>query len=78
MHRFIEPMTDFGFKKIFASPENSTILINLLNTLLDRKDDDCIEDIEYLSPEKLGRSRDDRVAIFDLYCRSHRGEYFIV
>lgn len=76
--RYIEPMTDFGFKKIFAEPENSDILIDLLNTLLGYSGDEMIKDIQYLSPEIMGKSENDRRVYFDLYCQSQKGEYFIV
>ncbi len=76
--RFIEPLTDFGFKKLFADPENSDILIDLLNAILDNQGADRIEEIEYLPTEHLGDGEKDRKAVFDLYCRSQAGEYFIV
>jgi predicted transposase/invertase (TIGR01784 family) len=34
MPRFINPKTDFAFKKIFGSPQSQTILISFLNALL--------------------------------------------
>ncbi len=37
-----------------------------------------IQDLTYLSSEKLGFGGDDRRAIFDLYCTSTSGERFIV
>ncbi len=76
--RFIEPLTDFGFKKLFADPQNVEILIDLLNTILHNEGTDCIEDIDYLSTEHLGDGEEDRKAFFDLYCRSKAGDYFIV
>ncbi|MEN9611964.1 MAG: hypothetical protein RLZZ628_2778 [Bacteroidota bacterium] len=32
--KFINPFTDFGFKKIFGTEENKDLLIHFLNTLL--------------------------------------------
>ncbi|WP_293338893.1 PD-(D/E)XK nuclease family transposase, partial [Microcoleus sp. CAWBG58] len=31
---FINPKTDFGFKKIFASPQHKEVLISFLNAML--------------------------------------------
>ncbi len=78
MGRYIEPMTDFGFKKLFVEAENKEILIDMLNAFLGYSGDDCIESVEVLTSEALGKSMRDRRAIFDLYCRSLRGEYFVV
>ncbi|SEH05627.1 Rpn family recombination-promoting nuclease/putative transposase [Candidatus Venteria ishoeyi] len=75
--KYICPFTDFGFKKLFGSEPNKDILIDFLNELL-KKDTGEIIDLNYLSAEQLGRSIDDRKAIFDIYCESSRGEKFIV
>ena len=73
--RYINPLTDFGFKKLFGTELNKVLLIDFLNQILpDRK----IMDLTYMSNEKLGRSEIDRKAIFDLYCTGDNGERFIV
>ena len=75
--KYISPFTDFGFKKLFGTDPNKDILIDFLNELL-RKDEGEIKDINYLSKEQLGRTIDDRKAIFDIYCENNKGEKFIV
>lgn len=75
--RYINPFTDFGFKKLFGSEPNKDILIDFLNVLI-RKDEGVIKDITFLSKEQLGRTIDDRKAIFDIYCESKKGDKFIV
>ncbi len=75
--RYINPFTDFGFKKLFGTEPNKDLLIDFLNELL-RNDEDEIKDITYLSNEQLGRAFDDRKAIFDIYCENAKGEKFIV
>ncbi|MEZ4963272.1 MAG: Rpn family recombination-promoting nuclease/putative transposase [Saprospiraceae bacterium] len=73
--RYINPLTDFGFKKLFGTEPNKVLLIDFLNQVLpDRK----IKDLTYASNEKMGRSEMDRKAIFDLYCTGVDGEKFIV
>jgi predicted transposase/invertase (TIGR01784 family) len=37
-----------------------------------------IKEVKYLNSEKLGRSEDDRRAVFDIYCETEIGETFIV
>ena len=74
---FLNPFTDFGFKKLFGTEPNKDLLLDFLNELF-RKDEGEIRDITFLSKEQLGRTIDDRKAIFDLYCESERGDKFIV
>ncbi|TAG00225.1 MAG: Rpn family recombination-promoting nuclease/putative transposase [Cytophagia bacterium] len=75
---FINPYTDFGFKKIFGEEINKDILIDFLNTLLDLKDEKCIKNIQYLKNEHLGKYETDRKAIVDIYCETENNEKFIV
>ena len=74
--RFINPFTDFGFKKLFGEESNKELLIDFLNELLYGKQH--ITDITYLKNEQLPNSPLDRRAIFDLYCLNDKGERFIV
>jgi len=46
---FINPKTDFGFKKIFASPQSKDILISFLNAML-YDAQPIIEDLEIIDP----------------------------
>ncbi|HEX2958145.1 MAG TPA: Rpn family recombination-promoting nuclease/putative transposase [Chitinispirillaceae bacterium] len=74
--RYINPFTDFGFKRLFGEEPNKEILIDFLNSLLKGKEQ--IKDLTYGNNEHLGRSHADRKAIFDLYCENDKGEKFIV
>jgi predicted transposase/invertase (TIGR01784 family) len=74
--KFINPFTDFGFKKIFGSEPNKDLLIDFLNELLKTKEK--IKHLTYKKTEHLGTSDADRKAIFDLYCENEKGEKFIV
>ncbi|GAB4124556.1 MAG: Rpn family recombination-promoting nuclease/putative transposase [Raineya sp.] len=74
--RYINPFTDFGFKKIFGSEENKDILIDFLETLLPEKGK--IKKLKFLKTEHLGNTQEDRKAVFDLYCENDRKEKFIV
>ena len=75
--RYINPCTDFGFKKLFGTPMNKDLLISFLNALLgDEKQE--IEDVQYLNSEHLGDGYGDRRAVFDVYCLAKDGSRFIV
>ncbi|MDR3267018.1 MAG: Rpn family recombination-promoting nuclease/putative transposase [Tannerella sp.] len=74
--RYINPHTDFGFKKLFGTESNIDVLKELLPVLL-RKDVN-IKSLQYLNPEQLGRSASDRNAVYDIYCKTDGGEKFIV
>lgn len=75
--KYINPFTDFGFKKLFGEESNKDLLLDFLNELL-RDHEGVITDLTYLKNEHLGAGDMDRKAIFDLYCENERGEKFIV
>ena len=75
--RYIDPFTDFGFKKLFGEECNKDLLLDFLNELL-LKNEGKIINLTYLKSEQLGRSEEDRRAIFDLHCENEKGEKFIV
>lgn len=74
---FINPFTDFGFKKIFGEEPNKDLLIDFLNELL-REHNVAINQLTYKKTEHLGKSDMDRNVVFDLYCENEKGEKFIV
>jgi predicted transposase/invertase (TIGR01784 family) len=74
--KYINPFTDFGFKKLFGTEPNKDLLINFLNQVLPPIHQ--IQDLTYLNNEHLGNAELDRKAVFDLYCVSNSGERFIV
>ena len=73
--RYINPYTDFGFKKLFGSAINKDLLISFLNALLEGKEE--IKDVTYLNVEQLGCQEMDRKAVFDVYCQNKQGERFL-
>jgi len=74
---YLNPFTDFGFKKLFGEEYNKDLLIDFLNQLL-KKEQGRIKNLTYLKNEHLGRSEADRRAVYDLYCENEQGEKFIV
>jgi len=74
--KYLNPFTDFGFKKIFGEEANKPLLIDFLNALL--QNEDKIVDLAFKNNEQLGQTEIDRKAIYDIYCENEKGEKFIV
>ncbi|MFT3949301.1 MAG: Rpn family recombination-promoting nuclease/putative transposase [Agriterribacter sp.] len=74
--RFIDPLTDFGFKRIFGSEPNKDLLIAFLNELF--KGRKVIKDLVYNPQENNGPAQYYRKTIFDLTCTGADGETFII
>ncbi len=75
--RFLDPLTDFGFKKLFKGEARKPALIDFLNAILSPYDEHIV-DICYDDPEHLGDTKDDRSAVCDLVCVSDTGTTFLV
>ncbi|MGJ7029870.1 Rpn family recombination-promoting nuclease/putative transposase [Niabella hirudinis] len=74
--RFIDPLTDFGFKRIFGSELNKDLLIAFLNELFKGRKVIC--DLVYNPQENNGPGKHYRKTIFDLTCTGEDGETFII
>ena len=61
--KYINPYTDFGFKKLFGTEMNKDLLISFLNALFNNSERE-IEDIQYLNGESLGDGYADRRSVF--------------
>jgi len=77
VEKYINPFTDYGFKKLFGEELNKDLLLDFLNELL-KDEQGQIKNLTYLKTEQLGTTEIDRKAIFDLYCENEKGEKFIV
>jgi predicted transposase/invertase (TIGR01784 family) len=74
--RYINPYTDFGFKKLFGEEANKDLLIDFLNELLPAHHK--IADLNFRNTEQLPDAPTDRRAIFDIHCTAQSGAHFIV
>jgi len=74
--RYVDPFSDFGFKKLFGEEASKPALIDFLNALLQLSSP--IEDLTFKNTEQLGDIFGDRKAVYDIYCESANGEKFIV
>jgi len=77
VEKYINPFTDYGFKRLFGEEPNKDLLLDFLNVLL-KDEQGEIKSLTYLKGEQLGANEMDRKAIFDLYCENEKGEKFIV
>jgi predicted transposase/invertase (TIGR01784 family) len=75
--KYVNPFTDYGFKRLFGEELSKPLLLDFLNELL-REELGTITELTYLKNERLGFSKEERKAIFDLYCTNEKGEKFIV
>ena len=70
--KFVDVMTDEGFKRVFGVEANMILLLRA--AFKDRK----IVKVKYLDKEMFGRFKGTRRSIYDLYCEDDEGRKFIV
>ena len=73
--KYIDPFTDFGFKKIFGEEASKELLIDFLQCLIPEAN---IVDLTFKPSNMLGAGANDRQAIYDIYCENSHGEKIIV
>lgn len=76
MARYINPYTDFGFKKLFGEEANKDLLTDFLNQLLPPHHQ--IASLRFKNSENLPDLSSERKAIFDIHCVALSGEHFVV
>ncbi|SHN25360.1 Rpn family recombination-promoting nuclease/putative transposase [Mucilaginibacter sp. OK098] len=74
--KYIDPLVDFAFKKIFGSEPNKDLLIAFLNEVFRGRK--YIIDLVYNKNEHPGDLKDEGAAIFDLLCTGENGEKFLI
>ncbi|WP_285008444.1 Rpn family recombination-promoting nuclease/putative transposase [Pedobacter faecalis] len=74
--RFLDPLTDFGFKRLFGSEPDKDIMIDFLNVLFEGEK--VIADISYSPTEINGASSKEKKVLLDLTCTGVDGEKFII
>ena len=53
--KYINPFTDFGFKKLFGTEFNKDLLIDFLNQVLGEREQ--VRDLIYLNTENQGKTK---------------------
>ena len=76
VQRYVDILTDAGFKAVFGDQRNKDVLMDLLNVLLpaERR----VEEIEYNTTEIPGFTPETKSVRIDLRCTSADGTRFIV
>ena len=76
MSKYINPYTDFGFKRMFGTEGNKDLLVDFLNCLMPAKHQ--IVNLSFKNVEQSGEITSDRKAIYDIHCHGINGDLFIV
>jgi len=76
MSRFIDPTTDFGFKKIFGNEANKEIIMDFIAAVLELPAP--LLDVTFKDKEQLPEGDEERSGIYDIYCQDVAGNHFIV
>jgi len=74
--KYLNPYTDFGFKKLFGEEGSKDLLMDFLNQLLPAHHQ--IKKLHFKNSEKINDTAKERKAIFDIYCQTSTGDKFIV
>jgi predicted transposase/invertase (TIGR01784 family) len=75
--RFINPKTDFAFKRIFGGPDSKDILISFLNAMI-YNGESIIEDLEILDPYQSAQLQGLKDTYLDVKARLNTGELVII
>lgn len=75
--KYINPFTDYGFKRLFGEEPSKDLLLDFLNELLGDKEGK-IKELSYQPNDSLPTTLGNRKAIFDINCINEKGEHFIV
>jgi len=74
--RYLNPLSDFGFKHLFGRTSNKDVLVDFLNALFEGQK--VIVDINYGSAEYAGEYKELKKVFFDILCTGGNGEQFII
>ena len=74
---FINPKTDFAFKKIFGSPQSKSVLISFLNGVL-YDGANTVQSLDILNPYQAPRIRGMKDTYLDVKAQLNDGTYVIV
>lgn len=69
----LDPKNDFIFKKLFTSPGNEDLLIDLLNAILKPSEEQKIRQVAILNPIKTRDHQKDKEAVMDILARAGDG-----
>ena len=76
MPEFMDPTTDFGFKKLFGDEANADLTISFLNDLLELNPP--LVELSFANLEQLPEAPEQRIGVYDLLCRDGNGNEYLV
>jgi predicted transposase/invertase (TIGR01784 family) len=76
--KFLNPKNDVAFKKVFGTEKHKDILIHFINDILELKNNDQIQDVEFLSPIQDPFIASKKQSIIDVLCKDKAGVQMIV
>ena len=76
--KFLNPKTDFAFKKIFGSEESGDILLSLLNALLGLQTPYRLIEVTILDPYLAPKIRGMKDSYLDVRAKDERGKSYII
>ncbi len=76
--KFLNPKTDFAFKKIFGSEESRDILLSFLNAILNLRSPYQLVDIEILDPYLAPKIRGMKDTFLDVRAKDEKNRWYII
>jgi predicted transposase/invertase (TIGR01784 family) len=76
--QFLNPKTDFAFKRIFGSENSADILISFLNALLGLKTPYRLQEIAILDPYLAPKIRGMKESYLDVRAKDEQGKSYII
>jgi predicted transposase/invertase (TIGR01784 family) len=76
--RFLNPKTDYAFKKIFGSESSHEILISFLNAILNLSGDEVIIEVVISDPYQASKTLGMKDTFLDVKVKDQRGRFYIV
>jgi len=76
--KFLNPKTDFAFKKIFGSENSADILLSFLNALLGLKPPYRLEEVTILDPYLAPKIKGMKDTYLDVHARDEKGKSYII
>ena len=73
--KYVNPLSDWGFKRLFGTEMNKDLLLGFLRSLFPERG---ISDIAYLRNERQNLSERERDSVFDVVCTDPSGSQFVV
>ena len=74
--RYVDPKIDLAFKILFSREATLSLLICLLNAILDLPEGRRIVELELLNPFNPQETMDEKQTILDIKARDQTGQYF--